>query len=131
MFSPFLHFDVIHRSGDDTDRQDAEISELADKLEDQKKQNRGFIEVSSYYRNALLRLSCILRLGIEGLRKKTNNQQFKAQERKSQRYRSKKKEEAFLKAIPILPVSCLSLFVFVGDKLIVSPHNPYSLPIPP
>jgi hypothetical protein len=57
--SSLLHLDVIHRSGDDTDRQDAKISELADKLENQKKQNRGFIEVSPYYRNTLILLPCI------------------------------------------------------------------------
>jgi len=90
---------------------------LAEKLEDQKKQNRAYVEVRPFPETSF---SCLERsihplLPCPSITKTRDRhpgvsdvQQFKAQERESQRYRSKKKERAFLKAIPIIPVSSTS-----------------------
>lgn len=56
----------------------------------------------------------------ESQNQQLTSQQFKAQERESQRYRSKKKERAFLKAIPIIPVS--SPYPLILIKLMYSQH---------
>ena len=99
---------------------------LAEKLEDQKKQNRAYVEVRPFPETSLSCLECSLHPLLPcPLITKTRDrqqgiadvQQFKAQERESQRYRSKKKERAFLKAIPIIPVSSTS---FRMVKLIYS-----------
>ena len=106
---------------------------LAEKLEDQKKQNRAYVEVRPFPETSL---SCLERsihplLPCPSITKTRDRhpgvsdvQQFKAQERESQRYRSKKKERAFLKAIPIIPVSSPRLSS--STKLIYSQLPLYS-----
>ena len=110
-----------------------EITRLAEKLDEQKKQNRAYVEVRPFPETSF---SCLERslhplLPCPSITKTRDRQQwiadvqqFKAQERESQRYRSKKKERAFLKAIPIIPVSFCLLLVLV--KLIYSQLPLYS-----
>jgi len=95
---------------------------LAEKLEDQKKQNRAYVEVRplillylSHPDFLFLPLSSALPDPnlMDSQKHILTSQQFKAQERESQRYRSRKKERAFLKAIPIIPVSFCLLLVLV------------------
>jgi hypothetical protein len=106
---------------------------LAEKLEDQKKQNRAYVEVRplpSFLPPPVLvpchlhRLIPLRRTFASDREREPNVQQFKAQERESQRYRSKKKERAFLKAIPIIPVSSTRLSIPI--KLINSQLPLYS-----
>ena len=87
---------------------------LAEKLDEQKKQNRAYVEVRPFSETSFSCLECPIHplLPCPSITKTRDRhpgvsdvQQFKAQERESQRYKSKKREKAYLKAIPILPVS--------------------------